>query len=184
MNHPQVFISLPLYTPAIHLRFSSTRLSQSPDHHHRRRPLTTIAAHHRRPPPLITKPEQKLWSHQSRLVAFPTQMTRKLGCNSRPTAKLSSVTAPLRGREELSATRDQVAELKEEVLQGEYLRKRLHNRVQELKGNIRVYCRIRPLLEEEIKKKGDSDVHHINVLSESSLELLKGNVGEEEEEVV
>ncbi|KAF2345526.1 P-loop containing nucleoside triphosphate hydrolase, partial [Trinorchestia longiramus] len=45
-------------------------------------------------------------------------------------------------------------------------------------GNIRVYCRIRPLLKEEIRQNGDSDdIHHINVLSESSLELLKGNVG-------
>ncbi|KAF2349505.1 Spindle pole body-associated protein Vik1/Cik1 microtubule binding domain [Trinorchestia longiramus] len=114
-------------------------------------------------------------------------VSESLGTQSLMEAKLSSVTAQLRAREErveelsseLAATRDQVAQLKEEVLQGEYLRKQLHNRVQELKGNIRVYCRIRPLLEEEIRQNGDSDdIHHINVLSESSLELLKGNVGE------
>nr|VDC75285.1 unnamed protein product [Brassica rapa] len=39
------------------------------------------------------------------------------------------------------------AELK--LIEGEQLRKKLHNTIQELKGNIRVFCRVRPLLSGE-----------------------------------
>lgn len=35
---------------------------------------------------------------------------------------------------------------------GETIRRKLHNTVQELKGNIRVFCRIRPLMNSEIPK--------------------------------
>lgn len=42
-------------------------------------------------------------------------------------------------------------------------------------GNIRVFCRVRPLIGEEIKNNGDSDViHHINFIDERTLELCKG----------
>ena len=37
-------------------------------------------------------------------------------------------------------------------------RRRLHNVIQELKGNIRVFCRIRPFLPHELKKGGESAV--------------------------
>ena len=50
-------------------------------------------------------------------------------------------------------------------------RRRLHNVIQELKGNIRVFCRMRPLLEEEL---GDGeDIPHIHIRDETSLELNK-----------
>ncbi|EER25540.1 kinesin, putative [Coccidioides posadasii C735 delta SOWgp] len=38
---------------------------------------------------------------------------------------------------------------KEKLRKEETLRRRLHNQVQELKGNIRVFCRVRPLLDNE-----------------------------------
>jgi len=50
-------------------------------------------------------------------------------------------------------------------------RRKLHNMVQELKGNIRVFCRMRPLLGDE-KVNGD-DPKHVNFTSEKSMELSK-----------
>lgn len=39
-----------------------------------------------------------------------------------------------------------IAELEKQVLQGEELRRRMHNRIQELRGNVRVFVRTRPFL--------------------------------------
>ena len=44
---------------------------------------------------------------------------------------------------------DYIAELEEQARADETARRKLHNAVQELKGNIRVYCRVRPILEFE-----------------------------------
>lgn len=50
---------------------------------------------------------------------------------------------------QLSAAQQFIAELEGKVQSGEALRRKLHNDVQELKGNIRVFCRVRPLLPAE-----------------------------------
>ncbi|XP_004504898.1 kinesin-like protein KIN-14C isoform X2 [Cicer arietinum] len=44
---------------------------------------------------------------------------------------------------------DRLADKEIQVVEGEKLRKKLHNTVLELKGNIRVFCRVRPLLRED-----------------------------------
>ena len=54
---------------------------------------------------------------------------------------------------------------------GESERRRLHNQVQELKGNIRVFCRMRPLLGEE--RESGEEVRHVNITSEKNMELTK-----------
>jgi kinesin family member C1 len=42
--------------------------------------------------------------------------------------------------------RKRAVHLEEELRQAETLRRKLHNTIQELKGNIRVFCRVRPPL--------------------------------------
>ncbi|XP_066989816.1 kinesin-like protein KIFC1 isoform X2 [Macrobrachium rosenbergii] len=70
-----------------------------------------------------------------------------------------------------------IEELNEKLQQGEMVRRKLHNTVLELKGNIRVFCRVRPLLNEEIQNNANSDViHHINFIDEHTLEVGKGDV--------
>lgn len=40
----------------------------------------------------------------------------------------------------------EISEMKKEAMESELVRRKLHNLVQELKGNIRVFCRVRPVL--------------------------------------
>ena len=40
-------------------------------------------------------------------------------------------------------------EIQEKLRAGETIRRKLHNQIQELKGNIRVFCRVRPALPHE-----------------------------------
>ncbi|XP_024024920.1 kinesin-like protein KIN-14C [Morus notabilis] len=49
----------------------------------------------------------------------------------------------------LSELQDRLADVEFQVVEGEKLRKKLHNTILELKGNIRVFCRVRPLLPDE-----------------------------------
>jgi kinesin family protein C1 len=51
-------------------------------------------------------------------------------------------------------------------------RRQLHNTIQELKGNIRVFCRIRPLVGQEVDKYSGT-INHIFVTDEKSLEIVK-----------
>lgn len=54
---------------------------------------------------------------------------------------------------------DRIAELEQKILEGERLRRKLNNDIQELKGNIRVFCRVRPLLPD------DATAVHVPVIS-------------------
>ncbi|KAJ2386107.1 kinesin-like nuclear fusion protein, partial [Coemansia sp. RSA 2603] len=57
-------------------------------------------------------------------------------------------------QEKLVSRDNLVAELEAKLRVEETTRRRLHNTIQELKGNIRVFCRVRPLLDSE--KSGDA----------------------------
>lgn len=51
----------------------------------------------------------------------------------------------------------QIAEIKDKYVKEMKLRKQLFNQIQELKGNIRVYCRVRPMLEKERAMEGGEE---------------------------
>lgn len=52
----------------------------------------------------------------------------------------------LAARQELTEKADLIAELEHQVAEGELVRRKLHNTIQELRGNIRVHVRLRPFL--------------------------------------
>ncbi|KAJ4486066.1 P-loop containing nucleoside triphosphate hydrolase protein [Lentinula aciculospora] len=53
---------------------------------------------------------------------------------------------------DLEAERREKSNLKKEAMENEAVRRKLHNMVQELKGNIRVFCRVRPVLPSDIPR--------------------------------
>jgi len=58
--------------------------------------------------------------------------------------KLRDVT--MHGSESLSQKDKLICELQEKVIDGERMRRKMHNTIQELRGNVRVFARTRPFL--------------------------------------
>nr|XP_018259173.1 kinesin family member C1 [Kwoniella dejecticola CBS 10117]OBR81331.1 kinesin family member C1 [Kwoniella dejecticola CBS 10117] len=80
----------------------------------------------------------------AQLQASQTQLTLVQAEVERATLSVSSMKA------ELAIDRDvRLAEIEEELRNAETIRRKLHNQVQELKGNIRVFARVRPALAHE-----------------------------------
>ncbi|GAM85869.1 hypothetical protein ANO11243_038780 [Dothideomycetidae sp. 11243] len=76
---------------------------------------------------------------------------------------------------------DRAAEAQEKLRIEETLRRKLHNQVQELKGNIRVFCRVRPTLESDEDDKArigfpDSEADSKEVAISSEQKSATGNV--------
>jgi kinesin family protein C1 len=74
-------------------------------------------------------------------------------------------------KQELEST---ILDLEEEIRGHETSRRALHNTIQELKGNIRVFCRMRPLLgDEEVESSSDTPSNQISFpdQDESAIEL-------------
>ncbi|XP_041069525.1 kinesin-like protein KIFC1 isoform X4 [Carcharodon carcharias] len=59
----------------------------------------------------------------------------------------------------ITSLREVIVDREERLHHTEQERRRLHNTVQELKGNIRVICRVRPVLDSE--KEGSSEIEHV-----------------------
>jgi hypothetical protein len=77
----------------------------------------------------------------------------------------------------------QIVELEGKLRAGESVRRKLHNTIQvywltqELKGNIRVFCRVRPLLSSEASSPGKEMPHLIFPEAEdSTIELVQSSV--------
>eukprot|EP00727_Mastigamoeba_balamuthi_P008160 m51a1_g3965 putative kinesin-like protein c (1244) ;mRNA; f:378787-384242 len=83
--------------------------------------------------------------------------------------------------EELKSTvaqlRSRIADLEAKAMRDERLRRRLHNEVQELKGNIRVFCRVRPPIGQEATGDGvfvfdEADPRKLEVRDPTSQSLV------------
>ena len=74
----------------------------------------------------------------------------------------------------LELAQKQIEDLKRDAMDGELVRRKLHNMVQELKGNIRVFCRVRPVLPSDIVTYSGSLSN-----SGSSSSLSEGTVDQE-----
>ncbi|KAF9266685.1 kinesin-domain-containing protein [Marasmius fiardii PR-910] len=87
-------------------------------------------------------------SHQSN--AQLTLSTENHSLQAQNTALHAEVESYVRKVSELNilleTAKKQVAEYRGEAMESEAVRRKLHNMVQELKGNIRVFCRVRPVL--------------------------------------
>jgi len=134
----------------------------------------------------LTALEGELSAKQTEVMGLKTSVAELSSSRAAVEASLSGT------KHELEAARAQVAALsnennekkklieegvaREEAQAGklrweESERRRLHNIIQELKGNIRVFCRLRPLLGAE--KEGGEDINHVNIQDEKNLELFK-----------
>ena len=60
-------------------------------------------------------------------------------------------------KHDLETAQHRIAELEAEVREAEGVRRKLHNMVQELKGNIRVFCRVRPVLSSDRDGEGEGE---------------------------
>ena len=81
---------------------------------------------------------------------------------------------------EILVLKQRIEEMDEEIKKGEKLRKKLHNEVMELKGNVRVFCRVRPFLpneqvdeEESVKTIEESSEITITQPSTSTMQVSK-----------
>ncbi|XP_033106502.1 carboxy-terminal kinesin 2-like isoform X2 [Anneissia japonica] len=66
-----------------------------------------------------------------------------------------------------------IQELESNLQEAEAVRRKLHNTVQELKGNIRVFCRVRPLLPSEKDTCAEISHLHFNGIDGKTLEMDK-----------
>ncbi|RLN02271.1 hypothetical protein BBO99_00001219 [Phytophthora kernoviae] len=114
--------------------------------------------------------DMKLLQDQNRLMrnAGPSNQRESVSCNSKSandggdrggtslvkpvedkeaTKRIQELTDDLlSARQELTEQADYIVELEEQIAEGEMMRRKLHNTIQELRGNIRVHVRLRPFL--------------------------------------
>ena len=73
---------------------------------------------------------------------------------------------------QLNDSQDTVTELQTKLREEEQIRRRLHNTIQELKGNIRVFCRVRPPLDNELQGQNrDGFLSHFAFPDKDSREI-------------
>lgn len=82
-----------------------------------------------------------LTTHNHALEAQNAALLSQINANAKTISELTL---------SLESVQNQVDVMKKEAMEGELVRRKLHNMVQELKGNIRVFCRVRPVLSSDL----------------------------------
>lgn len=114
--------------------------------------------------------QDKLEEYEAESADLREQMIQK----TRETADLQKCQLEL--EEYIESTKTELEQIHEIMIKEETMRRTLHNELQELRGNIRVFCRVRPPLPKE-----KSDASFINVHSfcddagTQTIEVKKGN---------
>jgi kinesin family protein C1 len=107
------------------------------------------------------------------LVAVKAQVDASAAALQAEQAAHAATTARAVSAEETAAAREAtIAELEAKAKDDEKLRKKLHNTIQELKGNIRVFARIRPGSQNNAE---DSDVQLFDISGSKSLAINDPN---------
>ena len=105
----------------------------------------------------VTTLKETLSTQTSSHLTLTTQNTLLTAQITALRSSLSSDATNISGlRDELERARDRVKELEEEAREAEGVRRGLHNLVMELKGNIRVFCRVRPVLPSDVPSPSPS----------------------------
>lgn len=80
------------------------------------------------------------------------RLQREMDTAKSEMAMLRDELSQVKSDAEVKATEfaDTVSEYQARILEAEVVRRSLHNKVMELKGNIRVFCRVRPVLRQEL----------------------------------
>ena len=123
--------------------------------------------------------ESELETKQAELTGLRTTVAELTSSSAGIEAKLKSTQMQLDTASESVAeltqlSTNQAEDIKvfeEKQRSYETERRQLHNTIQELKGNIRVFCRIRPLLGAEVEKHGQ--IEQVVVHDEKNMELIK-----------
>lgn len=96
------------------------------------------------------KKTQKVQKERDDVIEDYAQSERKINMLDK---KLENANKEIDGYlEEIAKLKDANAEQRQRLDDGEEERKQLHEMIQQLKGNIRVFSRVRPLLSSEIEK--------------------------------
>lgn len=75
---------------------------------------------------------------------------------------------------------NELVELEKQAREDAAMRRKLHNEVQELKGNIRVFCRVRPLLKHELEKDGAELASNMFQYNEKGQGIIANSYGKDE----
>lgn len=97
-------------------------------------------------------------SHQSTShITFNAQINALQTQNTATQMQLDAAVTKISDRAlELEIAQQRILELEQEARDSEMVRRKLHNMVQELKGNIRVFCRVRPVITSDLSSSFSS----------------------------